>query len=102
MILSNEVSTLQKWQPGMTETVRVLQFDTSDLMKLITYSGDHWGFRSMLGGIVLATTRQYESTANLRLPVKLQYAPFIVNATGQATTNYLTSAVETYGNCSMT
>ncbi|GAW21414.1 hypothetical protein ANO14919_109330 [Xylariales sp. No.14919] len=103
--ISNGTAVLQPWQPSRNETIQLVNFSSTGygppIPELWTgingYSGK--GLQSMLGGIFSVTRSLYESYANLRLPAK---EGFLVNVTGLAATNYLTSSISTYGNCTLT
>ncbi|KAI3317229.1 hypothetical protein HD806DRAFT_515568 [Xylariaceae sp. AK1471] len=108
IIISNGTAVLQPWQPSRNETIQLINFSNtiSDGHTIITpelwtgvnaYNGK--GLQSMLGGIFSVSRSLYESSANLRLPAK---EGLVVTVTGLAATNYLTSDISTYGDCTMT
>ena len=108
MTISNGTAVLQPWQPSGNETIQLINISTtiSDGQPIITpelwtggnsYSGK--GLQSMLGGIFSVSRSLYESYANLRLPAKELW---VLNVTGLAATNYLTSNISVYGDCAMT
>ncbi|KAI8629879.1 hypothetical protein F5Y19DRAFT_464218 [Xylariaceae sp. FL1651] len=109
IIISNGTAVLQPWRPIRNETIQLINVTDNSYNGYISdttpelwtgvdsYSGK--GLQSMLGGIFTVSRSLYESYANLRLPAK---EGLLVNVTGLAATNYLTSNISTYGDCTMT
>ncbi|KAI1743486.1 hypothetical protein F4680DRAFT_456676 [Xylaria scruposa] len=104
--ISNGTAVIQPWQSSRNETIQLTHVSTTIVDRLSVIDPELWtlgsafrGLESMLGGIVYTSRSLYDSYANLRLPAK---ESFLVNVTGQAATNYLTSDISSYGNCTMT
>lgn len=104
--ISNGTAVLRPWQSSRNETIELIQPYTVTIDGLPDVVPPLWvpgqafrGLQSMLGGIVYVSRSLYESYANLRLPSK---ESFLVNVTGQAASNYLTSDISQYGDCTMT
>ncbi|KAH6896742.1 hypothetical protein B0T10DRAFT_544170 [Thelonectria olida] len=103
--VSNGTATLKNWQLGQNDTIELTSFPK----KYANYGYDYiytgsyaaGGFMSMLGGIAYVVDDLYASSVNLRLAT-MTFTPYTLTATGQAASNYITSDISTYGNCSMT
>ncbi|KAI2641529.1 hypothetical protein GGS26DRAFT_7056 [Hypomontagnella submonticulosa] len=102
IIISNGTAVLQPWRPSLDESDQLGRYNATlngyTNSDLFIY-GTSGGTQSMLGGIVYVSESLYKSYASLGL---LPKGGFAVNATGQAATNYLTSDISTYGDCTMT
>ncbi|KAL1867645.1 hypothetical protein VTK73DRAFT_4044 [Phialemonium thermophilum] len=96
----NDVATLGGWQRGQNETVELAQVPGSGLDVLFTGSVGAGGFQTMLGGVFFVLDDLYASRLALRVAVTAN--GYLFNVTGQAASNYLSSDVSTYGNCTMT
>ncbi|KAI2615514.1 hypothetical protein GGR54DRAFT_632171 [Hypoxylon sp. NC1633] len=101
--ISNGTAVLEPWERLQNETIELTRLDTTSRgdidPALYTLGTAFRGLESMLGGFVHVSKSLYESSANLRLPSK---ESFLVNATGQAASDYLSSNISSYGNCTMT
>ena len=93
---NNTVKTFHR-APAFNQTLSVTHFnDAHDL-----YNGTRLGlYWSMLGGIASVAQSTYQSNVTLVL-AEQTFAPYLVQAHGQASSDYLVADAEDYGNCTM-
>ncbi|KAH6866199.1 hypothetical protein B0T10DRAFT_574266 [Thelonectria olida] len=98
--VSDSVVTLKRWQLGQNETLELAQSLSGDINSIyVTGSSDNT--QTMFGGIFYVLNAHYTSFTVLSLGGNTN-VPFILNATGQAASNYLNSDISTYNNWTMT
>ncbi|CAK7220732.1 hypothetical protein SCUCBS95973_004262 [Sporothrix curviconia] len=102
LTLSNGVATMAGWDASRNDTVAWSNITNSDAYGLL-YTGSFaaGGFQTMLGGVFLAMNSLYSGNATLSLATMTE-TPFILYGYGACASNYLTSDLASYGNCSMT
>ncbi|KAK1246117.1 hypothetical protein MKX07_005186 [Trichoderma sp. CBMAI-0711] len=99
LTITNGSITLDPCDMSTNTTISITQFD--DWQQLGSGSVGAGGFLTMFGGIASVLQAQYNSNTTLRIAV-MTNTPYIVSATGQAASTFLTSNIGDYGNCSMT
>lgn len=97
--ITNGTATLAPWNISQNTTISITNF--TQWQQLGFGSVGAGGFTTMFGGLASVLQAQYNSNATLRI-VTMTEIPFLVSATGQAASTYLTSEVGEYGNCTMT
>lgn len=101
----NGILTIAPWQLGQNDTIEITRFPSGSIFGgmdvLFTGSVGAGGFETMLGGIYFVTNLLYNSSVSLQAAVTID-TPYLLSASGQAASNYLTSSISTYSNCSMT
>lgn len=96
------VATLGAWDEKRNDTIAWANITSAEAYGTLYYgSFAAGGFQTMLGGIYLALNNLYAGSANLRLATMTE-TPYILAASGNSASNYLTSAQSTYSNCTMT
>lgn len=103
--IENSVSTIATWKIGQDDTIAISTFARVDngllgYDTLFTGSVGAGGFKTILGGIYLVAKSLFTSSTSLRVAMHID-VPFILSASGQAASNYVTSSASTYSNCSM-
>ncbi|KAL1855518.1 hypothetical protein Plec18170_004238 [Paecilomyces lecythidis] len=105
VIVSNGTATLKDLQLDRNDTIEITSFPATYANRgydtLFTGSYAAGGFMSMLGGIPYVMKDLYASDVLLVLATTT-LTPYVLTATGQGASNYLTSDISTYGNCTMT
>ncbi|KAK7973046.1 hypothetical protein PG988_007180 [Apiospora saccharicola] len=106
--VSDGVATLDAWRMGQNETLDIATDPQAHSHEQLHGYGTLYegsvgagGFQTMLGGIYFVLGALYASTVSLRVAT-MTSVPFILTATGQSASNYLTSDISTYSNCTMT
>ncbi|KAJ4326726.1 hypothetical protein N0V84_002843 [Fusarium piperis] len=98
--VSDGVVTLESWQLGQNDTIELAQpWSGRGLSPYQTGTFDN--VQTMIGGFFYVLDSLYTSYGVLRLGAKTS-VPFILKATGQAASNYLSSDISTYNNWTMT
>ncbi|CAK7198668.1 hypothetical protein SEUCBS139899_001332 [Sporothrix eucalyptigena] len=102
LTLSNGVATMASWDESRNDTIALANVSDTEAYGIL-YTGSYaaGGFQSMLGGVYLVLDNMYAGNASLKIATMTE-APYIVYGYGTSTSNYLTSSLSTYGNCSMT
>ncbi|CAK7208379.1 hypothetical protein SBRCBS47491_000072 [Sporothrix bragantina] len=102
LTLSNGVATLAAWDEKRNDTIAWSNITDKDAYGLL-YTGSFaaGGFQTMLGGVYLAMTGMYSGNATLRLATTTE-TPYILYGYGAAASNYISSNLSSYSNCSMT
>ncbi|KAL1888678.1 hypothetical protein Sste5346_009383 [Sporothrix stenoceras] len=96
------VATLGAWDEKRNDTIAWASINSTQAYgTLFTGSFAAGGFQTMLGGIYLALNNLYAGNANLRIATMTE-TPYVLAATGNSASNYLTSDLSTYSNCTMT
>ncbi|KAJ3460091.1 hypothetical protein MRS44_010958 [Fusarium solani] len=94
------IASLKNWQLGQNETLELGQ-PSSGRQDGIYETGSSDNLQTMLGGFFYILNSLYTSYTVLRLGGNTN-VPYILNATGQAASNYLNSDRSTYSNWTMT
>ncbi|RSM03379.1 hypothetical protein CDV31_010512 [Fusarium ambrosium] len=97
--VSDGIVTLKSWQLGQNDTIALTQSPSGS--GSIYQTGSFDNVQTMLGGFFYVLDSLYTSYAVLRLGGKTN-VPFLLNATGQAASNYINSDISTYNNWTMT
>ncbi|RSL58829.1 hypothetical protein CEP54_007535 [Fusarium duplospermum] len=97
--VSDGVVTLKSWQLGQNDTIALIQSpsDSGSVYRV----GGYDNIQTMLGGFFYVLDSLYTSYAVFRLGGKTT-VPLLLNATGQAASNYINSDISTYNNWTMT
>ncbi|KAJ4168316.1 hypothetical protein NW754_013650 [Fusarium falciforme] len=103
--VNDGVVSLKRWQLGQNDTIKLTPSPSlsgsTPLIGSIYRTGTFDNVRTMLGGFFYVLDSLYTSYAVLRQGGKTT-VPLILNATGQAASNYLTSDISAYNNWTMT
>ncbi|GAD98263.1 hypothetical protein NECHADRAFT_75613 [Paecilomyces variotii No. 5] len=104
--VSNGTAALKNLQLDRNDTIEITTFPNATYTNrgydtLFTGSYVVGGFMSMLGGLSYVMKDFYASDVSLGLET-MTFTPYVLTATGQGASNYLTSDISTYGNCTMT
>ncbi|CAM1505891.1 Fc.00g115280.m01.CDS01 [Cosmosporella sp. VM-42] len=103
--VSNGTAKLKSWELGQNDTIEISSFPKPYPLygydEIFTGSYAAGGFMSMLGGIAFVLEDLYTASVALRLATTT-LTPYVLIASGQAASNFLTSEISTYGNCTMT
>ncbi|RFU81060.1 hypothetical protein TARUN_1153 [Trichoderma arundinaceum] len=97
--ITNGTATLDPWDISQNTTISITNF--TNWQQLGSGSVGAGGFLTMFGGIASVLQAQYNSNTTLKI-MPMTGIPFLVSASGQAASTFLTSEVEDYGNCTMT
>ena len=101
----NGTATIDTWKEGQNDTIEfpVLPqpYALPGYGSLFTGSVAAGGFQTMLGGFYLIGKSLYAGSVNLGIAT-MTTVPYILTASGTASSSYLTSNISTYGNCLMT
>ncbi|KAM0246715.1 hypothetical protein ACHAQJ_010113 [Trichoderma viride] len=97
--ITNGTAALAPWDISQNTTIKITNF--TEWQQLGSGSVGAGGFLTMLGGIASVLQAQYNSNTTLKIAT-MTNIPFLVSATGQTASTFLTSDVEDYGNCTMT
>ncbi|KAJ4188829.1 hypothetical protein NW755_006323 [Fusarium falciforme] len=98
--VSDGVVSLKSWQLNQNETLELAQ-PSSGRQDSLYQTGSSDNLQTMLGGFFYILNSLYTSYAVLRQGGNTN-VPYILNATGQAASNYLYSDRSTYNNWTMT
>lgn len=102
LTLTGGVATLGAWDATRNDTIAWANINSTEAYGTL-YTGSFvvGGFQTMLGGVYSVLNNLYEGSANLRLSV-MTNVPYLLKASGNSASNYLTSGLSTYSNCTMT
>lgn len=99
--VSDRVATLESWHMGQNETLAITTFPNGGYDTLWTGSMGAGGGQTMLGGIFDTVESLYASSVMLYVG-GMSNVPYLLVIKGQSASNYLTSDISTYSNCTMT